>query len=96
MVQSGEVQIGAGGTTSVARPPSAESYVRQAAAGSHYVEFDVPSRALFPGGRADWAQIPSPDHIVARLAAKRGNPVPSPVDACNIFHLATKLGDGVC
>jgi hypothetical protein len=90
MVDSGHVQVGSGGTTSVASPANPESYMPQARPGSHYVEFDVPSNSVFPGGRSDWAQIPGPDHVVARLAAKRGNPVPSPVPACNIVHVLTK------
>ncbi|MGH2769078.1 MAG: RHS repeat-associated core domain-containing protein, partial [Actinomycetota bacterium] len=91
MVRTGEVQVGAGGTTHVAHPANPESYMRQAAPGSHYVEFDVPANSLSPAGRPDWAQIPSPDHLLGRLAAKRGTPVPSPVPASNIVHHATKL-----
>jgi hypothetical protein len=96
MTRTGEVQVGAGGTTSVASPPNAESFMRQTAPESHYVEFDVPSNSVFPGGTPEWGQIPGPDHILGRLAAKRGITLPSPVTACNIVHVATKLGGGAC
>lgn len=91
MVDTDHVQVGGGGTTFVARPPDVESYMSTAAPGTHYVEFDVPSNSLFSAGRADWAQIPSPDHIRWQLASKQGVPVQSPVPACNIVHVATKL-----
>jgi len=93
MVNSGEVQVGSGGTTYVSSPASAKSYLPQATAGSHYVEFDVPSSSLRPAGQLDWAQIPSPENTMwGKLAPQRGWPVPeSPVSACNIVHVATKL-----
>jgi hypothetical protein len=96
MTRTGEVQVGAGGTTSVASPPNAESFMRQTAPGSRYVEFDVPSSSVFPGGTPEWGQIPGPGHILGRLAAKRGITLPSPVTACNIVHVATKLGGPTC
>jgi hypothetical protein len=91
MVDSGEVQVGGGGTTYVASPADPEAYMQQAAPGSHYVEFDVPSGSVFAAGREGWAQIPSPDSILGRLAASRGSPLQSPVPASNIIHLATRL-----
>lgn len=96
MLNTRQVQVGGGGTTSVAHPANPEAFMPQAAPGSYYVEFDVPSGSVFPGGRADWGQIPSPNHILARLAEKRGTPLSWPVAACNIVHLATRLGGGSC
>jgi len=91
MVDTGHVQVGGDGRTFVARPPDVEAYMATADPGTHYVEFDVPTNSLFAAGRDDWAQIPSPDHILGRLAEKRGVPVQSPVPACNIIQVATKL-----
>lgn len=68
MVETGRVQVGAGGRTSVCLPADPEAYGRQAAPGSMYVEFDVPTEALRPGGRDSWAIIPGPDSIFERLA----------------------------
>ncbi|MBU4056264.1 hypothetical protein, partial [Propionicimonas sp.] len=84
MQESGQVQVGGGGTTHVADPPDMATYAKQAAPGSRYVEFDVPKKSLFPSGWPGGAQIPGPDHIIARLAARRGSPVQFPVPACNI------------
>ena len=86
MVRTGEVQVGGGGTTYVAHPPSMSAYERQATPGSLYVEFDVPATTLRPGGAPGWAQIPSPSHpLYGRLAEKTGVPLRSPVPACNIM-----------
>ena len=91
MVRSHEVQVGSGGTTYVAHPPDPKAYERQARPGSHYVEFDVPSKSLRPAGEPGWAQIPSPEHMHGRLAERRGDPLQYPVPASNIEHVATKL-----
>jgi hypothetical protein len=92
MVETGQVQVGRGGTTYVASPANAESYMSQAAPGSHYVEFDVPSSSLRPAGQPGWAQIPTAENTMwGKLAPQRGWDVPeSPVPACNIVHVATK------
>ncbi|WP_456237963.1 TreTu family toxin [Nocardioides acrostichi] len=84
MQRSGQVQVGGGGTTHVADPANMATYARQAAPGSKYVEFDVPRTSLFPSGWPGGAQIPGPNHILARLAERRGSPVQFPVPACNI------------
>ena len=84
MQKSGQVQVGGGGTTHVADPANMATYARQAAPGSTYVEFDVPRTSLFPSGWPGGAQIPGPNHILARLAERRGSPVQFPVPACNI------------
>lgn len=92
MVDTGQVQVGRGGTTYVASPANAESYMSQAAPGSHYVEFDVPSSSLRPAGQPGWAQIPTAENTMwGKLAPQRGWDVPeTPVPACNIVHVATK------
>ena len=92
MVHTGQVQVGRGGTTYVASPANAGSYMSQAAPGSHYVEFDVPSSSLRPAGQPGWAQIPTAENTMwGKLAPQRGWDVPeSPVPACNIVHVATK------
>jgi hypothetical protein len=90
MVKSGEVQVGAGGTTSVARPASPGSYGAQAKPGSVYAEFDVPSNAVQPGGNAGWGQIPTANNTVGRLAVKRGQPVNPGIPASNIKVVQTK------
>jgi hypothetical protein len=91
MVGSGEVQVGGGGTTYVASPADAAAYERQAGPGSYYAEFNVPTKSLYPAGREGWAQIPSPEHVLGRLAAERGSPLDFPVPATDISHVATRL-----
>ncbi|MBW9210508.1 hypothetical protein KV100_12675 [Mumia sp. zg.B21] len=84
MQKSGQVQVGGGGTTHVADPANMSTYAKQAAPGSKYVEFDVPRTSLSPSGWPGGAQIPGPNHILARLAERRGSQVQFPVPACNI------------
>jgi RHS repeat-associated protein len=86
MVSTGMVQEGAGGTTYVASPADPASYGRQAAPGTGYAEFDVPSSSLYPAGEPGWAQIPGPDSLRSRLAERRGLP---PLQ----FPPATNIGD---
>jgi hypothetical protein len=88
MVRTGEVQVGAGGTTYVANPANVNAFTPNRLP-SNYVEFDVPTSSLRPG-QTGWAQIPSPDSVWGRLAAKQGVSVQSPVPACNIVLVATK------
>ncbi|HET6508977.1 MAG TPA: DNRLRE domain-containing protein [Baekduia sp.] len=91
MRENGVVQVGGGGTTHVAYPANPSAYERQAKPGSRYVEFDVPSGSVHPGGRADWGQIPSPDSPAGRNAARKGKPVQYPVPTSNVSHVSTKL-----
>ncbi|WP_327141157.1 putative T7SS-secreted protein [Nocardia sp. NBC_01327] len=74
MVGTGTVQGGAGGTTYVASPPDPAAYGRQAAVGTGYTEFDVPTSSLRPAGEPGWAQIPGPDSMHSRLAERKGSP----------------------
>ncbi|MBS2545380.1 hypothetical protein KGQ19_00710 [Catenulispora sp. NL8] len=78
MIDTGKVQAGSEGTsTYVASPADPAAYYRQAAPGTRYVEFDVPTSSLKPAGEPGWAQIPGPKHpIYAKLNAKRGLPPP--------------------
>ena len=86
MVSTGMVQEGAGGTTYVASPADPASYARQAAPGTGYAEFDVPSSSLRGAGEPGWAQIPGPNSLHSRLAERRGEP---PLQ----FPPATNIGD---
>ena len=88
MVRTGEVQVGAGGTTYVANPANVNAFTPNRFP-SNYVEFDVPTSSLRPG-QPGWGQIPSPDSVWGRLAAKQGVSVQSPVAACNIVLVATR------
>jgi hypothetical protein len=91
MLNSGLVQPGRTGVINVARPADVESYMRQAAPGTRYVEFDVPESSLVPGGREGWATIPGPDSIYSRLNARRGLPPYEFPLALNIEWIASKL-----
>ncbi|MFI1414859.1 RHS repeat-associated core domain-containing protein [Streptomyces sp. NPDC020707] len=90
MVRTGMVQEGAGGTTYVAHPANPEAYRRQAAQGTGYVEFNVPSSSLYPAGEPGWAQIPGPNSMQARLAVRRKTAPPQFPRALNIEWLMEK------
>jgi hypothetical protein len=70
MIESGTVQEGAGGVTSVAHPADIEAFMQQAASGSRYVEFDVPEESLSQGGKAGWATIRGPNSWWARYQCR--------------------------
>jgi hypothetical protein len=91
MVKTGRVQEGAGGTTYVAHPADVGSYIKEARAGSRYIEFDVPESSLASAGKEGWAQIPGPNSLRGRLAAKRGDSLPQFPAAANIEWIASKL-----
>ena len=59
MRETGRLQEGAGGSTSVATGGSG-SFAKQAPAGSVYVEFTVPRASLLQGGQADWFKAVGP------------------------------------
>jgi RHS repeat-associated protein len=65
MVRTGRVQPGKDGSARVIQPPNPRGY-RDAPPGSVYAEFNVPSSALFPGGRDDWRIILGPDTVFGR------------------------------
>jgi hypothetical protein len=60
MRTSGRVQEGAGGQT-FAATSGPNSFIKQAKPGSVYVEFQVQSRHLLQGGRADWVKFIGPN-----------------------------------
>lgn len=92
MLDSGMVQAGRHSPqVSVAHPADVEAYMRQAAPGSRYVEFDVPTGSLVTGGKEGWATIPGPDSIFSRLAAQRGLPPYSYPPASNIEWIASRI-----
>lgn len=90
MQKTGRVQESYSGTTHVASPANAESYMRQTRVGNNYVEFDVPTSSLKQTNEG-WAQIMGPNSLTGRLAAKKGQPVPQMPTAENIVHKATKI-----
>ena len=73
MKDSGRVQEGAGGSTSVAISGPA-SFSKQAQSGSVYVEFTVPSNSILPGGQADWFRLVGPNapNSSQRLLQRQG------------------------
>jgi RHS repeat-associated protein len=87
MLETRAVQVGGGNTTYVANPANIQSYLPRARPGDLYVEFDVPSPWLRPAGRPDWSQVPGPGHRLDLL-----DPIPRPVPATDIEHLATRIG----
>ncbi|UQA97088.1 hypothetical protein K9S39_39135 [Streptomyces halobius] len=90
MMETGMVQRGGGGFTYVVYPASRDAYI-SARPGSVYVEFDVPKSSLIPGGRPGDFKMSDSDTIFARLAKKKGNPVPELPKAKNV-----KLGGWGC
>lgn len=90
MRKSGKVQESYTGTTHVANPANAESFIKQTKKGNNYVEFDVPSSSLKQTNEG-WAQIVGPNSARGRLAARKGNPIPQMPAATNIIHKATKF-----
>jgi RHS repeat-associated protein len=90
MMETGMVQRGGGGFTYVVYPASRDAYI-SARPGSVYAEFDVPKSSLIPGGRPGDFKMSDSGTIFARLAQKKGNPVPQLPEAKNI-----KLGGWGC
>jgi len=87
MSASGTVQEGAGGVTSVANPADPEGYMQQAASGTKYADFDVPTESLSPGGKAGWATIRGPNSWFAQYGLAQSE-MPA---ATNIEWIASKL-----
>ena len=88
-VATGSVQESTSGTTHVAFPVDQTAFQSQAAAGSLYVEFDVPASSV-KQTQPGWAKILGPHTLEARLALARNHPVPQMPPAKNIQHVATK------
>lgn len=86
---TGFVQESTSGTTHVLLPAGQEAFQAQAAPGSLYVEFDVPTSSL-KSTQQGWAKILGPHTLEARLAAGKGHPIPQMPPARNVRHVATK------
>jgi hypothetical protein len=87
MVESGTVQEGAGGVTSVVNPADPEAFMGPPPPGSTYAEFDVPSDSLSPGGKEGWSSIRGPNS----WQAKYGLALREMPSASNIEWIASKL-----
>jgi len=83
MTKTGKVQESYTGTTHVAHPANIEAFRKQAKPGTMYVEFNVPSISLKPTNEG-WAKIVGPNSLEARLASKKGLPIPIMPPATNI------------
>ena len=84
MVATGRVQIPFNkGGTYVALPADPGSFGKQAKPGTVYVEFDVPTTSISKSsdGRAF---IDNPTSVTARLAEKKGLPIPEAPEFKNI------------
>jgi hypothetical protein len=84
MIDTGMVQEGAGGVTYAAEPATPEAYGREAAPGTGYVEFDVPSDLLYPGGKPGYVKMCTRQGQPGRIAARKGLPIPQLPPALNI------------
>ena len=89
MTATGYVQESTSGTTHVASPADPAAFQAQAAAGSLYIEFDVPQDSVKPTQQG-WAKILGPNTLEARLAGAKRRPIPQMPTATNIQHLITK------
>lgn len=88
---TGKVQESFTGTTHVAYPANASAFMRQAANGSYYTEFTVPTNSLKVTNPGEgWAKIVGPNSLEGRLAAIKGREIPQMPDAMDLLHLATK------
>jgi hypothetical protein len=74
------------GTTHIANPSNPESYRRQAANGSSYVEFDIPDGSLTKPDVQGWLSIIGPNSLRGRIAARRGQPINQMPEATNIEY----------
>lgn len=69
------VQADSSGMHRVAYPATPDAY-KAAPKGDIYVEYDVPTSSLSPGGTEAWRTIHGPGSPAARLAEKKGLPIP--------------------
>ena len=74
MLSTGQMQSSKGNMTHVANPANRNAYEKQAPKGSLYVEFDVPSNRISPGGAEGWGIIAGPGSIKDRFNQKKGLP----------------------
>lgn len=74
MVETGRIQMSGDNKVHVANPADIEAFGKQAPKGSLYVEFDVSSSTMSPGGTDGWGIINGPGSLLDRLNAKKGLP----------------------
>lgn len=92
MQRTGMVQESITGTTHVAFPASANAFMKQAKAGSVYAEFAVPMNSLKITNQGEgWAKILGPNTTEARLAIRKGEPIPQMPAASCIIALICKI-----
>ena len=75
MKSSGVVQSDVAGMHRVAVPATPTAY-KAAPKGDIYVEYNLPSSSLSPGGTEGWRTVHGPGSPAARLAEKKGLPAP--------------------
>jgi RHS repeat-associated protein len=90
MKESRLVQESFSGTTHVASPAEATTFMNQAKSGSMYVEFNVPSASV-KSTSDGVAKILGPSTTEGRLAARKGQAIPQMPAATDIVHSATKV-----
>lgn len=93
MKKTGVAQESFTGTTHVASPADASTFIKQAETGSVYVEFDVPSSSVKATSENGVAKLIGPNTLEGRAAARAGRPIPEMPQATNIEHVATKIGN---
>ena len=74
MYKTKQVQMSDDNKVHVANPADFYAYYKQAAKGSIYVEFDVPSNTIFPGGNEKWGIIAGPGSYNDRINTRKGLP----------------------
>ena len=74
MYNTGQVQMSGDNKVHVANPADIDAFGKQAPKGSVYVEFDVSSNTVFPGGKEGWGIIAGPGSLYDRLNTKKGLP----------------------
>ncbi len=84
MMASGKVQMSDGNMTHVANPADINAF-KASKPGTIYVEFDVPSSSLKPGGTNVWSTIPGPGSRYDKLYG-----IPEMPDAINIKIVGRK------
>ncbi len=90
MTTTGKVVESTTGTTHVALPANAETFIKQAAAGSRYIQFGVPASSVKMTG-GGFAKIIGPSSLDGRLAAMKGAPIKEMPSASDISWIATKV-----
>ena len=74
MEKTKRVQMSDGNKVHVANPADINAFGKQAPKGSIYVEFNVPSNTIFPGGKPEWGIIAGPNSLNDKLNRKKGLP----------------------